>query len=285
MKYLFLYLFIALSSIHSVSAQYFELGGGVGGSFYIGDLNSPELSTTIGETALMGEVFVRYVKNKNLAFRVNLTAGKLQGADSLSTKEWQRERNLSFRSLFVELGARAEYYLFGYDASKGEHLFSPYVTAGLAVFGFNPKADYLGETYSLQPLGTEGQGISGYPGKYSRVALAIPFGGGIKMKVNNKVNLGAEAILRYTFTDYIDDLSTSYPNFDDLRAASGDIAVALSSREVEVTGVPSTKLPGSKRGGENVRDYYFTFSVYVSANIASLFGIHSKTGPITCPNF
>lgn len=286
MKHIFFSILLCLSLTTLTKAQYFEIGGGIGGSFYIGDLNSPELSTTIGETALMGEAFVRYVRNKNLAFRISGTVGKLQGYDSKSTEEWQRnERNLSFRSLFYELGVRGEYYLFGYDASKGEHLFSPYVIGGLSVFGFNPKTEYQGETVSLQPLGTEGQGIPGYAEKYSRIALAVPFGGGIKMKVNEKYNLGIEAVMRYTFTDYIDDVSTNYPDLNDLLLANGPVAAALTQRGHEVTGIPTAVTKGSQRGGEQVKDYFFTFSVYVSANIASILGIHKNGHQVRCPNF
>ena len=75
---------------------------------------------------------------------------------------------------------------------------------------------------ALQPLGTEGQQVSGkfpdrhYPKPYKRTQLSIPMGAGINYKVNRQINLGYEIGWRKTFTDYLDDVSGRYANPADL---------------------------------------------------------------------
>jgi hypothetical protein len=60
-------------------------------------------------------------------------------------------------------------------------------------------------------LSTEGQGI--YPDKkpYSLWQPTIPFGGGVKFAITENLRIGFEIGLRKLFTDYLDDVSTSYP--------------------------------------------------------------------------
>jgi hypothetical protein len=88
---------------------------------------------------------------------------------------------------------------------------SPYVLAGVGYFSFNPQTK-LGNNYiDLQPLRTEGQGFAETGRKeYSLSQLNIPIGAGVKYELSPLVNLRAELLYRKTFTDYIDDLSTTY---------------------------------------------------------------------------
>ncbi len=64
----------------------------------------------------------------------------------------------------------------------------------------------------MQPLRTEGQGFPEYPTRkeYKLSSLNIPLGIGVKYFLSDNVNLSFEIIHRKTFTDYIDDVSTTY---------------------------------------------------------------------------
>ena len=79
--------------------------------------------------------------------------------------------------------------------------------------------------HKLRPLHTEGQGYDGQspgddfniPGKvfkagktYKPVAVCIPLGIGVQKAFNSDMGIKAELGLRYTFTDYIDDVSGLY---------------------------------------------------------------------------
>ena len=90
--------------------------------------------------------------------------------------------------------------------------------------GFIPHAD-ITTYHKLRPLHTEGQGYDnrsegddfnvqseGFdPGKtYKPVAVCIPLGIGIQKAFNQNMGIKAELGIRYTFTDYIDDVSGLY---------------------------------------------------------------------------
>jgi len=267
------------------SAQYYEFGIGLGSTLYNGDLNAPHLSTNLSNAEFGGQLILRYIAKKNVVIRANLTLGKLSGDDRKSELEFQKIRNLRFTSLVVEGALLGEYYIFGYDAKASSQLFSPYFTVGFGFFYFNPKSDLNGETYDLQPLGTEGQGLPGQESKYSKMALAIPFGGGVKIKINDKYNFGIELLARRSFTDYIDDVSTVYANTEDLFANYGAISAAFADRRGEALGVPQLNTPGSIRGGSSEDDYYFSFMFNLTANLESMFGLGQGSRGIDCPRF
>ena len=283
-KFIFFFIPILLFSTKS-SSQYCEFGIGLGSKLYYGDLNAPDLSTNLGNSEFGGQLILRYIAKKNMVIRANLTLGKLSGDDRKSELEFQKIRNLRFTSLVVEGALLGEYYIFGYDTKASSQLFSPYFTVGFGFFHFNPKSDLNGEIYNLQPLGTEGQGLPGQVGKYSKMALAIPFGGGVKIKINDKYNFGIELLARRSFTDYIDDVSTVYANTEDLFANYGEISAAFADRRGEALGVPQLNTPGFKRGGSSVDDYYFSFMFNLTANLESIFGLGQGSGSIDCPRF
>src|SRR5205085_5282395 len=87
---------------------------------------------------------------------------------------------------------------------------------------------FQGDVYELEPLGTEGQGVNGMkPSK--RVPIALPIGGGIKVSLG-RMGIGLELGARRTYTDYLDDVSTIYPDMNALLLNNGPVAVALSDR-------------------------------------------------------
>ena len=267
------------------SAQYYEFGIGLGSTLYNGDLNAPHLSTNLSNAEFGGQLILKYIAKKNVVIRANLTLGKLSGDDRKSELEFQKIRNLRFTSFMAEGALLGEYYIFGYDAKASSQIFSPYFSAGFGFLYFNPKSDLNGETYELQPLATEGQGLPGQESKYSKMALAIPFGVGIKIKINDKYNFGIELLARRSFTDYIDDVSTVYANTEDLFANYGAISAAFADRRGEALGVPQLNTPGSMRGGSSNDDYYFSFMFNLTANLESMFGLGQGSGSIDCPRF
>lgn len=53
-----------------------EMGGVIGGSFYMGDANS---STPFKDTGIAGGFIARYLLNPHMAIKGNLTAGRISG--------------------------------------------------------------------------------------------------------------------------------------------------------------------------------------------------------------
>lgn len=273
--------FLLFSGI--VYGQKLEIGLGIGASTYWGDLNAPDFSTNLQNSGLAVELTGRAVYTKYLGMRVNLAFGTVNGTDARSTNLWQRERNLSFSSYILELAAMGEFYFFQYDE---ESFFIPYLTAGLSVFAFDPVTRFQGAEVRLQPLGTEGQGLNGYSNKYSLVSASIPIGAGGKIKINDKINVSFDIILRRAFTDYLDDVSTNYVNFNEFISNGRPLSAQLGNRMHEFRGTQElVSLPtGTQRGGEKVKDYFFTSMVGIHFSVGD--GFRKKKGyKSDCPKF
>jgi len=158
---------------------------------------------------------------------------------------------------------------------------------------FNPTTEYQGQTVELQPLGTEGQGLPGEPAKYELNQLAIPFGGGLKISIKERWELGILGNIRYVFTDFLDDTSTNYADdYDLLVATNGNLAGELSSRRWEYLNnecdcedfTPSnTYLAGDIRGGSEFKDWFFSVGVSIGYKLFSL----DRTGryDASCPKW
>jgi len=90
----------------------------------------------------------------------------------------------------------------------------------VGVFHDNPKGLYYNNAnhstswVPLQPLRLEGQGMAEYPDRkpYSLTNMEIPMGFGFKYYIKENMYIGLEVLHRQTFTDYMDDVSTSYVN-------------------------------------------------------------------------
>ncbi len=187
---------------------------------------------------------------------------------------WYRNyRNLHFRSFLVELSATAEVHILKFKPGNTRTRWTPYFTTGIAVFAFNPKAEYNGQWVALQPLGTEGQGLPEYPNrkKYSRVQPAIPLGFGVKVNLSPRWVLGLETGHRVTFTDYMDDVSTTYVGEDAfLNAygpAKGKMVYELSRRSPERDpegSYGSITQTGEHRGNPRHNDAYMFTSISIT---------------------
>ena len=202
-------------------------------------------------------VTVHYELQDQILIRGSYNFARVNGSDMYSEKEELRLRNLSFESAISEFSFVGEYYLF----NMYEKRLSPYGFIGLGIFHFDPYTyDSTGRKTFLKPLSTEGQGI--YPNKkpYSLWQPVIPMGAGIKFAISDNLRIGFEFGLRKTFTDYLDDVSTSYPDYNDLLAARGQLAVDFSYRTDELpNGDPAFPTKETQRGGADQKDvYYFT---------------------------
>lgn len=253
-----------------LSAQYFEAGIFAGVSNYQGDLAPGFMKAT--EYAPAFGIFGRYNFTGHLGMKVHLYKGVLQGSDKgAPLKNGLRQRNLSFQSDIYELGIQGEYNFINFNVMKGDHITTPYAFAGVSGFYFNPVAELDGILHELQPLGTEGQGLPGYDAKYKQFSIGIPAGVGIKFNFNKTVNIGLEMGVRYTFTDYIDDVSGKYPDLNVLNETSGEIAASLSYRTPEYNNSIITNPEGQFRGGEQGRnDFYFFGGMTISFNIGQV---------------
>jgi hypothetical protein len=246
---------IFLFCINSLQAQTVHVGVAGGLANYNGDL----LDKLYPKKLTNGHIGIvaNYEISEQLLLRGTFTFARVDGSDAVSDKDYLRLRNLRFESTITEFSVGAEYHLF----NLYEKRYTPYVFLGLALFHFNPYTlDSVGRKYYLKPLSTEGQGI--YPNRkqYSLLQPAIPIGGGVKFAITENIRLGVEFGFRKLFTDYLDDVSNSYPDYNDLLAAKGQTAVDFSYRSDELPGGdPNFPTKETQRGSAAQKDvYYFT---------------------------
>jgi len=252
-------------------AQYFEIGLFGGASNYQGDL-APVAFEPV-ETHLAYGYFTKFNFNRFLSLKASAYYGKISGSDVNSSDEWRVRRNLSFRSDIWELSAFGEVNITGLDPHARKKLLSPYVFVGFGVFHFNPQAYYLGQWYDLQPLGTEGQGTSAYPDreKYKLTDFSIPMGLGFKGSLSEHWNIAVEMGWRKTFTDYLDDVSSTYVAKEILIAENGELAWELSNRMDETPLDPGLDPDDTKyRGDPNDLDWYIFSGITISYNFGLL---------------
>jgi hypothetical protein len=245
------------------------VSAGSGIAYYQGDLVDPgEFGFIKPNIAIGAEYFFR----PRFSARANLTWFMTKGDDRRANDDRQ-ERNLHFRSSNWEFSTTVAVNLlptgvrFYQRARVNLHLFG-----GLGLLYFNPKAEYNGDWYALQPLETENK-------KYSRFQPVIPFGFGARIKLDPFWNIIIEGGYRKTFTDYLDDVSSKrYVHKDLLKS---DLSRILSDRRYDyyqaeleagrIEKIPEFAKPGNeqlatekgKRGNPDNDDGYFIFNVTV----------------------
>ena len=229
----------------SQSTTQFGLSAGV--SYYLGDLNVNKHFPS-QMTHFTRGIIHRQPLNDRWAWKNNLLFGELSAKDELSSSEIQQNRNLSFQTTLVEFASTFEFNFFKYHPFVLNEYITPYLYGGLGFFWINPKTELNGNLYELREYETEIRGKL-----YPKMQFAFPFGLGIKFKFSHRFMFSLEYGLRKTFTDYIDDVSTSYP--DDPREI-GTVSQELSNRAINTENRQNEW--GMQRGNSQRKDMYST---------------------------
>ncbi len=218
------------------------------------------------------------------------------------------QRNLSFRNRIKELSVVAVFDLFENQSTYISRVrWTPYAFIGLAAFHHNPQAQapttdlngnplpQAGQWVDLRPLGTEGQHATLEPTDrnfgikpYKSLQVAIPFGIGARFRINEVMDLWGDIAFRYTFTDYLDDVSQNYVDLGVFE--NNELAKALSYRTNEL-GTPTnpqtyvardgqtytvqagygSEFPDNIRGSKADRDIYMVTSIRLTYILGATF--------------
>jgi opacity protein-like surface antigen len=197
-----------------------DLGGNYGvGTDFVKDVQFPLTKISKG-------IYANIYPSEWIGFRVAINQGRLEGYDNKTKsrgrgypEHYRKERNLQFTSNMFEAYAAVEIYptvfFEQYDGLQGK--LRPYGVVGIGAFKFNPKGEYISPTgarqwVELKPLRLEGQGMAEYPDRkeYSLISMSIPVGAGAKYYIKDNFYVGLEVMHRKSFTDYVDDVSTTY---------------------------------------------------------------------------
>ena len=242
-------LFIFISTTESNSQykpnQEFGILGGTG--YYIGDMNS----THFNNLRVAGGITYRKNFDRRFTFKSSALYTNVYANDENSKDAIKVNRNLKFKSDIIELSGQIEFNFLPYETGNSLYNWTPFIFTGVSIFNYNPQAEGSdGQWYNLQELGTEGQGTTSFPNrkKYSLTQLSAPFGGGVKIGVSDNFNIIVEYGLRKTFTDYIDDVSTTYAG---IPSEFTNIAIELADQSID-----GPQLAGIARGDETNKDWY-----------------------------
>lgn len=250
-----------------------DIGGRKGvGKPLIKDLN-------IGNSHLNGGIYLTAMYKYMIGIRLEGTFGQVSAYDSIlksvkETTSGRYERNLNFRSKISEVSLVMELhplFMFVDWASKDRDppRLSPYITAGIGFFSFNPQGYLKNNWIDLQPLSLEGQGFSEYPTRkpYKLTGINIPIGVGFRYELSSRVNLRGEFLHRLLNTDYLDDVSARYIDASVFQKYFSGIklqnALDLSRNDRVNPGGPTgvfRKTEGGIRGNPKDNDAYFTFN-------------------------
>ena len=165
-------------------AQKNELGVGIGGFNYAGDL----MRGYHIENVKPG-IVAYYKRNFDNIFSVrgSITGGLISGSDENPIDPFANNRQSSFQSTIVEVGGVLEYNFLDFKADHVQFRWSPYMMLGISGFVF------AGGDQDLQGNST--------------LQAATPFGGGFKYVLSPNLILNLEIGIRKLFFDHLDGVS------------------------------------------------------------------------------
>ena len=242
-----------------------EFGITAGLAHYFGDLNT-RASISRPKPAL--GAFFRKQFGNYVGLRLSAHYAQLGYSDNYSSNEYQKTRNLSFNSNIWEVALQGDFNFFKFIPTNPDYAFTPYITLGIGLFTYDPYAYTNGKKEFLRPLGTEGQ-LIGYNGRkpYSTLAMCIPLGVGFKYNLSEKFNFFFELAHRFTSTDYLDDVSSTYVDLDTLKEGSGKKSAEMSYRGKFIENYEMPIQGGSIRGNAKKKDWYYFAGVKCSLTL------------------
>jgi hypothetical protein len=209
-KIFFLAFFLAANSVQTLAQGIyrfnfeepwsFSIQGGP--SQYFGDLYALWQYQEGVQPDFYSGLSARYTFGTNLKARADFGFYQISGQDDLADPASGRvPRNLNFRSRNWEAAFIVEYYLKPVKVYNiNREFFNPYIFFGMGASTNNPQTIYKNNWVDLRPLRTENE-------LYKDVVMIVPVGLGLKYKANVYMDVFVEGNYRFTFSDYLDDVS------------------------------------------------------------------------------
>ncbi|MFN6943480.1 MAG: DUF6089 family protein [Cytophagaceae bacterium] len=216
--------------------RYTSVGVNVNSMNYVGDLDPNPSFLSPGLKYSRPNIGISLTQRlyPSLSLRGNVSYGRIQASDVNNANYnpqniHRRIRNLSFRNDIFEIKFDAVWDLLENRNNYYRRVdYTPYLFTGIAYFYHNPHAKTPeamgGQWVDLRPLQTEGT-------MYSLHQIAIPLGVGFRYKLNKNFDVAFEIAWRFTFTDYLDDVSDSYMGREYF--GQNELAIAMQDRSME----------------------------------------------------
>ncbi len=202
-------------------------GAGGGFLYFMGDIGYKQYNEPLTSSSAF-QLELQHKSNSRTSISAFILSGNVFG------EEKSRSRTLNFRSSIVSQGLMVRYDFL--NEKKPGQILIPFITGGLEYMFFRAKADHkdaAGNTYyywddgsirSLDQNDPNAQtavtlyrdykyetdlrqaNIDGF-GNYREGSLAMPVGGGLRLKISPKVSLQLSTVMHYVYTDMIDAIS------------------------------------------------------------------------------
>ncbi len=215
---------LCFAHLQTAKAQTLDIGIFAGGSYYLGDINPDQ---HFANSKLAYGLLMRLNTSDRVSLRLSATRGTLKADDMdfrdkgklplpsfspgnpIINRDDYISRGLNFTTNITEIALQAEINFLPFFVGSQRHRWTPFIFGGASMFMFKPKE--IASKLELPNYSTEGQNLSGNEKKkYATTSFAIPFGIGVKFSLGKRLGMTVEWGMRKTFTDYIDDISTTY---------------------------------------------------------------------------
>ncbi len=227
-----------------------EIGPHAGMGYYMGDLN-PTLPFAQAQLQYGG--LVRFNYDNRWTFRFDYSRVTVTADDT--KLNWRPERGLNFTSKINDFSLVAEFNFLEYYTGNPKKNVSPYIFGGISVFQYTVFANVGDRLVDLSDYATEGPEPADAKwydkmfGKTSPVGISIPFGMGVKFSVSRHMAATVEWRMQKTFTDYLDDVATVYP---EQHATYTD----ENGEVYDLTDPTGNYLAGQQRGNSAFNDWF-----------------------------
>jgi len=227
-----------------------EIGPHAGMGYYMGDLN-PTLPFAQAQLQYGG--LVRFNYDNRWTFRFDYSRVTVTADDTKLS--WRPERGLNFTSKINDFSLVAEFNFLEYYTGNPKKNVSPYIFGGISVFQYTVFANVGDRLVDLSDYATEGPEPADAKwydkmfGKTSPVGISIPFGMGVKFSVSRHMAATVEWRMQKTFTDYLDDVATVYP---EQHATYTD----ENGEVYDLTDPTGNYLAGQQRGNSAFNDWF-----------------------------
>ncbi|SFS35965.1 type IX secretion system protein PorG [Sphingobacterium wenxiniae] len=195
-----------LCSIHTVSAQQWEIGINAGATGFMGDINptNPFYFKSAG-----GGLFVKHNFNPTWGVQAFFNYLHLAGSDKDDKDPYRNSRGRVFNNQVKEFGVRADFNFFKFIPGRQVYRYTPYLFAGVAGVRHSPYILSGGTRY--EPEEVKLQASDSVSTKIQKTAISIPFGVGFKYNIKGPWSIGAEVGYRLAFNDQLDNIYDNYP--------------------------------------------------------------------------
>jgi hypothetical protein len=268
LKRFFLASAIILCSFFS-RAQFQSIALDYGQMYYIGDIQ-PSLFPDFQFLNSSWGANYRFSPGYKFSIGASFLYGKLHGSDDWNGIE--KTRNLDFRTDIYDFSLNMRYYFIVENRKaslRGRSKFNQtpiariFLGIGGGAFLFSPEGTKDDAWIPLRDLGTEGQFIKSseeyqYPKPYNQYAFNLKYTLGVEVKIIEQ--LAVEFYFRFnqTFTDYLDDVSQSYP--DAVALVNSTIPTA---KDMSFKGEGAFPARGTRRGSKVGNDHFLNFGISI----------------------